>query len=445
MKVRFGSRPRNQGYRVYLLACACLLCGCSAGNAGTPPASHPPIGSQGGHGGLGTMLPVGAAGANVPATAGTGGVAAPAMKSDAGGPGLTPVRPGLNAEAVLKGSCATSTVQSQLLPANILFVLDRSGSMACNPPPTTESAACEAQPMRANPNMPSKWETTTAALLGAIKQLPATASVGLAYFSNNDTCGVNSTPSVAILPNVKAQQDAIEKSMMSVMPGGGTPIVGATILAYKHMHELALAGKIVGNEFVVLITDGAQSEMCANPPACTDAASCVDLLVNQQVPKAAGPGAGIRTFVIGVPGSEPARSVLSQIAKQGGTAKEGCDPAQGNCHFDMTMVTDLGAALATTLTAISGQAISCELNVPQPMSGALDLTLVNVVYSPSDGSSPRVLPQDAHAPCDMGANGWQYADGNQKIKLCGQTCDIVRADASARVDVVLGCPVQGLH
>jgi hypothetical protein len=233
--------------------------------------------------------------------------------------------------------------------------------------------------------------------------------------------------------------------MMSVMPGGGTPIVGATILAYKHMHELALAGKITGNEFIVLITDGAQSEMCANPPACTDAASCVDLLVNQEVPKAANAGVGIRTFVIGVPGSEPARSVLSQIAKQGETAPPGCDPQQGNCHFDMTMVTDLGAALSTALAAISGQAISCELDLPQPMSGKLDLTLVNVVYSPSDGSGPKVLPQDAHAACDMGANGWQYADNNQKIKLCGQTCDSVRFDAAARVDVVLGCPVQGVQ
>jgi RNA polymerase sigma factor (sigma-70 family) len=109
------------------------------------------------------------------------------------------------------------------------------------------------------------------------------------------------------------------------------------------------------------------------------------------------------------------------------------------------MVADLGAALSTALTAISGQAISCELGLPQPTKGELDLALVNVVYSPSDGSGPRVLPQDAHAPCDAGANGWQYADGNQKIKLCGQTCDVVRGDASARVDVVLGCPAQSVQ
>jgi Mg-chelatase subunit ChlD len=384
-------------------------------------------------------MPAGSTGSTI--ATGAAGIAVAGSGHDAGTQNMTPLSPDLNAQAVLNGSCATSTVQSQLLPANILFVLDRSGSMACNPPPTTDSAACEAQPMRANASMPSKWEATTAALLRAIKQLPASASVGLSYISNDDACGVNATPSVVILPNSKAQQDTIDKSMMSITPGGGTPIVGATILAYKHMHELALAGKIFGNEFIVLITDGAQSTMCANPPTCADAASCVDLLLNQEVPKAASHGVGIRTFVIGVPGSEPARGVLSQIAKQGGTAKADCDPRQGNCHFDMTMVSDLGAALGQALTAISGQAIGCELDLPQPTSGMLDPKLVNVVYTPSDGSGPRVLPQDARAACNMGANGWQYAENNQKIKLCGPTCDIVRADASARVDVVLGCPV----
>ena len=62
----------------------------------------------------------------------------------------------------------------------------------------------------------------------------------------------------------------------------------------------------------MLITDGEQSEQCSYTPRCADAQSCYDLLVDQEVPKAACPGVGIRTFVIGAPGSEPARSVLSK-------------------------------------------------------------------------------------------------------------------------------------
>jgi hypothetical protein len=295
-------------------------------------------------------------------------------------------------------------------------------------------------PARADDNAPSKWQITTQALTAAIQGLPASASVGLMYFSNDDECGVNSTPSVPILPNSRAQQDAIDKSMQSVEPGGGTPIVGATILAYAHMHQSALEGRIYGNEFVVLITDGAQSEACSYAARCQDAAMCTSLLVDEEVPKAAAPGVGIRTFVVGVPGSEPARTVLSQIAKQGGTALPGCDPQQGNCHFDMTMVTDLGAALSGALAKISGQAVSCELNVPKPDQGDLDPTLVNVVYAPGGAGDPVVVPQDTRAACDGGANGWRYSEDNSKIRLCGEICNTIRSDAGARVDVVLGCP-----
>src|SRR5262249_22104096 len=140
----------------------------------------------------------------------------------------------------------------------------------------------------------------------------------------------------------------------------------------------ALAGSIHGNKFVVLITDGAQSQMCSNPPECADAASCTELLVEREVPRAVADGVGIRTFAIGVPGSEAARTALSRIAKNGGTAIDGCDAQKGNCHFDMTMVPDLGQSLAKALSQIAGQAVSCEFDVPRPEKGALDLGLLNV-------------------------------------------------------------------
>jgi hypothetical protein len=47
------------------------------------------------------------------------------------------------------------------------------------------------------------------------------------------------------------------------------------------MHQSALAGRIYGNEFVVLITDGAQNETCSYTPRCKDAAMCTSLLVSE--------------------------------------------------------------------------------------------------------------------------------------------------------------------
>jgi hypothetical protein len=235
----------------------------------------------------------------------------------------------------------------------------------------------------------------------------------------------------------------MEASLRNVTPGGGTPLVGATILAYKHLHELALAGSITGNEFVVLITDGEQSEQCSNPPRCSDARSCYALLLDSEVERAVAPGVGIRTFVIGAPGSEPARTVLSTIASRGGTGTPGCDPTRGDCHFDMTTESDFGQALARALSEIIGQANTCELDIARPTDGsAVDLERVNVVRTPS-GQAPVLVPRNGRAPCDAGADGWQYTEDFSKIRLCGPACDAVKADVGGRVHVVLGCPAQG--
>lgn len=390
-----------------------------------------------GSGGADSAGSAGAAGAG-----GSGGMRAAAPDAGAMIMKVAALLPAPNIDTLLDKGCARSTMESELLPSNLLFVIDRSSSMACNPPPTTDSVSCEAMPVQVDPLQPSKWEITRNALSAAIKALPNETVVGLTYFSNDDACGVHSLPSVPLAALGAAQRSAIEASLAHVEPNGATPLVGATILAYSHLHELALAGKIHGKEFVVLLTDGEQSEPCSDPPLCTDQATCTKLLIDDEVPKAAGPGVGIKTFVIGAPGSEPARSVLSAIAENGGTAPAGCDVAKGNCHFDMTTQTKFDAALADALFKISGRALSCELPVPSVKHMPIDPDLVNVVYSPADGSKPELLFKDDR-PCEGGADGWQYsADDMRKIRLCGHTCERVRGDRGARVDVVLGCPVH---
>jgi hypothetical protein len=152
----------------------------------------------------------------------------------------------------------------------------------------------------------------------------------------------------------------------------------------------------------------------------------------------------IRTFVIGVPGTESpeARRVLSKIAFNGGTAREGCNPEAGECHFDMSTSTDTFAAdLTSALEQIVGRVRSCQLPLPAGTEET-DRDSVNVVYSSSLGMPPRVIPRD-DAPCDEGANGWQYAPDLKSVRLCGQACDEARDDPEGRIDVVLGCPVQG--
>lgn len=358
-----------------------------------------------------------------------------------------------------QSGCTDQSFRSEELPASILFLVDRSGSMLCNLPETGQtSEECEAKAETKFPDQPTKWNLTIHALETVIGDLvDSGASAGLTFFSNDSVCGVQSATAVPVAPVDATQAANMTAAFSATSPSGGTPIVGATILAYAHMHEeagLDASGGCAqppcgarGNRFVVLITDGADS--CPNEPieGVCNGKSCTDHLLDDSVPVAAG--VNIRTFVIGAPGSEPARGFLSELALRGGTARNGgaCmgdrTSQSGDCHYDMTTSTDFAADLATALDAISGSALGCEFAVPQP-AGLPPTDNVNVQYRPGGTGDPVCFGFDDTA-CDGGANGWQFAklaDGSNdlsKVILCGAACETVRNDSAVQVDVVLGC------
>ena len=349
----------------------------------------------------------------------------------------------LNADALLLGSCAKYAEPSSLLPSNLLFLVDRSGSMKCNPPPTTSSDDCEMHEMRVDEAAPTKWDLTRRAVITTMGTLSNTNALGISYFSNDSRCGVSSVPNVPVAPNSVAQREVIYSSFAGVQPNGSTPLVGATLLAYKYLHQsLSQEGGLSGNSYVVLITDGEQSENCSDPAYCKDAQSCSELLI-KQAEAAAEADVNIRTFVVGVPGSERGSTVLSRLAKAGGTAAKDCDPLVDSCHFDISREDNLEAALQRSLQSIAGKTFTCELELPKPKDmSAVDLALVNVVFTPHTGPA-QVIPQDLSAPCDEGSQGWQFDPAQQLIRLCGRSCSTVRSDRGGRIDVVLGCPVRG--
>lgn len=431
-------KRRFQKWLACVMSAACFACAaCVAVEDDLTDSRTPPPTATGGSGGM-LSVTGGHGGGQGGATGGSGGVAGTAIPDAGEEPGPPP--PDVN--AIFESGCATATEKAELPAVNLLFVLDRSASMLCNPPPTTDSTACEDVPSRANPDLPSKWEITKDALTDTIRALPPQTVVGISYFSNGDACGVHSRPRVALATLAPSQVAAVEASLNNITPSGATPLVGATILAYRHLHDAALAGRLRGERFVVLLTDGEQSEACVDTERCDSAQSCTDLLVDEEVAKASGPGVEIRTFVIGAPGSENARVVLSRIAERGGTATPGCDADAGTCHFDMTEETDLASGLGAALAQIVGRALRCELPLPHG-TDVVDRDSVNVVYSSSLGVQPTVIPRDDEPGCDSGANGWQYAADGKSIQLCGAACDDARQDPVGRMDVVLGCPVQG--
>ncbi len=339
--------------------------------------------------------------------------------------------------------CDARSYESDELPSSLLFVLDRSGSMACNPPPIQSVEECNMMPGAKDPAQPSRWDITVEALKETFASLEgANAAAGLELFSVDNACGVHSTPNVTVSPISKPQLDTLASALDAFDPRGGTPLVGATVLAYAHLHQEIMAE---GNRYVVLITDGEES--CGFGGDSGDEADLADArrhLLEVEVMKARE--ANIRTFVIGAPGSEGARGFLSELAHRGGTARrpdcvhDDPDSAVGDCHYDLTAEDDFAAVLRDALGEISGQALGCEFATPDGRSSR-----INVQYR-GGGDAPTCLAFDDRA-CDGGADGWQFAktadgeDDLSRVVLCGPACERIKEDPTVAVDVILGCQV----
>ena len=334
-------------------------------------------------------------------------------------------------------ACATSTVSATLTAANLLFVIDRTGSMNCNAPPTQTTEECETSPVKKDTTLPSKWEITRDALTAAWQGLTSTdplPSVGVMLFNNDDICGIPDTPDVAVAPLTDPQLNSLVINLNNVTPKGSTPIIGATMRAYYYLHTSGT--QFEGNKFVVLLTDGAET--------CDLGATSKSTLI-QKAQDAAS--VGIRTFVLGAPGSESERAFLSQLAFAGGTASSptcdysGSSSDVGDCHMDMTLAgMNFAQELQSNLEAISGEALSCEFVVPDPEVGeTLDYGAVNVIYTHGDGTE-ETIPQDPNLECSDPENeGWQYSDDKETIILCGGACEKVKDDSQASISIQLGC------
>jgi hypothetical protein len=327
--------------------------------------------------------------------------------------------------------CASTVLEGRRAEVAMLFVIDRSGSMNCAP--TTDAATCDARPVRPATGA-SKFDLVRTSLTQAVAGLRDADRAGLAVFGSDDACGVSSSPLVPVAALSASQRQSISTAIAGITPKGATPLVGGTTVAYEHLNPNRPGFDLPKRRFLVLVSDGAE----------TCAPSAVASFLQTTVDEARS--VGIKTFVVGAPGSESARSTLSEIAFRGGTAKSstcahgGATPTSGDCHVDLTQSgASFGTALSSALLFASRLAIPCEVELP----ANIDRTVVDfgravVRVTSSSGVVTRV-PEDRTAACEFGANGWQYEDGNARVVLCGAACEAIRNDRGAKVSVELGC------
>jgi Mg-chelatase subunit ChlD len=307
-------------------------------------------------------------------------------------------------------ACAAVSRESNKTEVALLFMVDISGSMNCGVPEA--DPPCTTDPSEEFDN--TRW-TNMAPALKTFFSSPDSVGMwaGISFFSRNDSCDADDyeepDAEIALLPGSAA---AINGAIDDQRPRGYTPTVPSLQGALTHAEDWA-EDHPDQNVVVVYATDG-------YPKGCDD--NSIDLAADIAAESFQGEH-NVRTYVLGV---GPNLTDLNQIAQSGGT---------GEASFIDTGA-DVTAQLVQKFNEIrTAVAVECTYSVPTPPAGqTLDPNKVNVNYT--SGSDEKAIGYNGAASC---SEGWQYTDNMTKIVLCGSTCEEVKADPDASIQVLFGC------
>ena len=362
-------------------------------------------------------------------------IAAPSAQAGTGGGGSGP---DLGDAAVdPSGPCGDDRIPAVENPPNLSFIIDHSASMG-------EELAGSGL---------SKYENARIALSHVLKAIGHRVNYGATIFPGLDggtgceagdqlmKVAAGDPPSYALAGKTGPRLRDLLQRLTIADVDGGTP-VAATLDEMRSTLSL-----LSGDTFVVLITDGAPNcnrELscgadacgpniegrsvagaacsggfnCCEPSAENPSAnlSCVDSAASVTA-VAALSEIGIKTFVVGMPGSEPYVDLLNMMADVGGTARPGA--------LKYYLVEDTSELEASLKAIAASVAIACEIPLDYEPP---DPDYVNVYF---DGSLVEYDPED----------GWDWTDTGH-VLIHGQACEQLSAGDVLEVQILAGCKTE---
>ncbi|MCC6333739.1 MAG: VWA domain-containing protein [Myxococcales bacterium] len=294
-------------------------------------------------------------------------------------------------------SCPPTTLGLEPAVPTVLFVLDRSGSMAFDidgRPDAGQSA--------------SRWDVLETSLRSVLPPLDMKLAMGaLLYPTVGDTC---EAPFVVNLSPALGNADRL-LSLFATRPLGGTPTFGALDLAARHLAPLHTASAA---RALVLATDGAPNCnealdpftcVCTRPDGlgCMDPQNCLDDARTIARLESLFQTSKLPTYVVGL-GSELDRfsGTLDRMAVAGGVPRLG----PGKRYYSATSEAELTLAF----TRITEQLSRCTY----------------LVVGAVPGGKAHFRVGGAEVP--EGPEGWEWLSrANGELTVHGLACDRVAA------------------
>jgi hypothetical protein len=305
-------------------------------------------------------------------------------------------------------SCSASTIAQTLQPVNMFYVLDNSLSMSWSG--IWEPARDATIAFLEDPG--SDFLNVTLRTYGD------DPTSGCNRFSCDETACADPVAPIDSLGNATHQQ-ALVDFVNNVGFEWGTPHIaslgGATSWATQYS-----ANNPGGQEVVVYVSDGGTLGTCVyngnNNTRNQVAQKAADALAAE----------GVLTYTVALPGADT--TLLNAIAVSGGTTM-----------FDLTGSMDVDADLTAALQNIQASLLSCNITIPN--AGQVDPNNISVDYL-SGGVNSNMLTEVADAMACTGAGNEYYLDDPMnptEITMCPTTCDTVRGDPNAVVEILGGC------